>query len=100
MRTSGHLVSYFFIFSTKPLVSLSMLYFWFKDILFKYFHIHMHGLRIRTDAHCYTMHNKFCNFLCFASFCAHLCAISNNFNCNDENRILGKWNRKFTDAIL
>ena len=30
------------------------------------------------------------NFLCFASFCAHLCAISNNFKCNDENRILGK----------
>ena len=36
-----------------------------------------------------TMHNKFSNFLCFASLCAHLCAISNNFNCNDENRILG-----------
>ena len=32
----------------------------------------------------YTMHNNFSNFLCFASFCAHLCAISNNFNCNDE----------------
>ena len=32
----------------------------------------------------YTMHNKFSNFLCFASLCAHLCAISNNFNCNDE----------------
>ena len=41
--------------------------------------------------HTYTMHNKFNNFFCFASFfCAHLCAISNNFNCNDENRILGK----------
>ena len=38
----------------------------------------------------YNMHNKFSNFLCFASLCAHLCAISNNFNCNDENRILGK----------
>ena len=38
----------------------------------------------------YTMHNKFSNFLCFASFCAHLCAISNNFDCNDENRFLGK----------
>ena len=38
----------------------------------------------------YTMHNKFSNILCFASFCAHLCAISNNFNCNDENSILGR----------
>ena len=38
----------------------------------------------------YTIHNKFSYFLCFASLCAHLCAISNNFNCNDENRILGK----------
>ena len=38
----------------------------------------------------YTMHNKFSNFLCFASLCAHLCAMSNNFKCNDENRILGK----------
>ena len=38
----------------------------------------------------YTMHNKFSNFLCFASLCAHLCAIANNFNCNDENGILGK----------
>ena len=26
----------------------------------------------------------------FASLCAHLRAISNNFNCYDENRILGK----------
>ena len=48
----------------------------------------------------YTMHNKFSNVLCFTSFCAHLCAISNNFNCNDENRILGKWNHEFTYAIL
>ena len=23
-------------------------------------------------------------------FCAHLCALPINFNCNDENRILGK----------
>ena len=23
-------------------------------------------------------------------FCAHLCAVPINFNCNDENRILGK----------
>ena len=38
----------------------------------------------------YTIHNKLSNFLCFASFSAHLCAISNNFKCNDENRILGK----------
>ena len=41
----------------------------------------------------YTMqllHNKLSNFLCFASFCAHLCTISNTFNCNDENWILGK----------
>ena len=38
----------------------------------------------------YTMHNKFSNFLCFASFCAHLCAVPINFNCIDENRILGK----------
>ena len=38
----------------------------------------------------YTMHNKFSNFLCFASLCAHLCAMSSNFKCNDENRILGK----------
>ena len=40
--------------------------------------------------HTYTMHYKFSNFLCFESFCAHLSAISNNFKCNDENRILGK----------
>ena len=38
----------------------------------------------------YTMHNKFSNFLCFASFCAHLRAVTINFNCNDENRILDK----------
>ena len=48
----------------------------------------------------YTLHNKSSNLLCFAPFCAHLCAISNNFNCNDENRILGKRNHEFTDAIL
>ena len=35
----------------------------------------------------YTMHSMFSNFLCFAFICAHLCAISNNLNCNDENRI-------------
>ena len=38
----------------------------------------------------YTMHNKFSNFLCFTSLCAHLCAMSINFKCNDENRNLGK----------
>ena len=46
----------------------------------------------------YTMHNKFSNFFCFAPFCAHLCAIWNNFN--DESRILGKYHHEFTDAIL
>ena len=43
----------------------------------------------------YTMHNKFGNFLCFASFCAHLCKVPITFNCNDENMILGKGNTKF-----
>ena len=38
----------------------------------------------------YTKHNTFSNFLCFASLCAHLRTISNNINCNDENRIIGK----------
>ena len=33
-------------------------------------------------------------------FCAHLCAVPINFYCNDENRILGKWNHKISDAIL
>ena len=37
----------------------------------------------------YTLDGKFRNFLCFSSFCVHHCAILNNFNCNDENRILG-----------
>ena len=52
-------------------------------------------------AHCwkYTIHNKFSNFLCFAYFCAYLCVVPINFNCNDENRILGKWNREISDAI-
>ena len=36
------------------------------------------------------MHNKFSNFFSFASFCTHLCEISNNFTCNDENMLLGK----------
>ena len=45
------------------------------------------------------MHNKFSNFLCFASFCAHLCAVPINFNRNDENRILGKSNHEISDAI-
>ena len=30
------------------------------------------------------------NFLCFTSFFAHFGAVSNNFNGNDQNRILGK----------
>ena len=34
------------------------------------------------------MHNKNSTFLCFASFCAHLCVLSNKFNCNDA-RVLG-----------
>ena len=38
----------------------------------------------------YTMHNIFSNFLCFAFLFAHLSSIFNNFNCNDENWILGK----------
>ena len=45
---------------------------------------------MKYDRFNYTMHYKFSNFLFFASFCAHLCAISNTFNCNDENRILSK----------
>ena len=44
----------------------------------------------KRDETSYTMHNKFGNFLCIASFCAHFCAVPINFNCNDENRILGK----------
>ena len=48
----------------------------------------------------YTMHNKFSNFVCFASFCAHLCVVPINFHCNDENRILGKLNHEISDAIL
>ena len=43
-----------------------------------------------TEAWKYTMHNIFSNFLCFASLFAHLSSILNNFNCNDENWILGK----------
>ena len=43
----------------------------------------------------YTIHNKFSNLLCFESFCAHLCEISNNSNCNDENRIVGKRNHEY-----
>ena len=37
-------------------------------------------------------------FLCFASLFAHLSSILNNFNCNDENWIIGR-NHKFTDTI-
>ena len=59
-----------------------------------------HNLSRRCKALKYTMHNRFSNFLCFASFCAHLRAVPINFNCNVENRILGKWNHEFSDAIL
>ena len=38
----------------------------------------------------YTMQNIFSNCLCFASLFGHLSSILNNFNCNDENWILGK----------
>ena len=48
-----------------------------------------HYYRTDIDFDIYTMHNKFSNFLCFASLCAHLFAMSNKFECNDENRILG-----------
>ena len=67
---------------------------------------HLFKLQLNNFSKRKVMHNPYnilCTislaiFLCFASLCAHLCAISNNFNCNDndENRILGK----FTDAIL
>ena len=38
----------------------------------------------------YTTHNKLSNFVSFESVCSHLCEISNNFNCNDENMTSGK----------
>ena len=38
----------------------------------------------------YTMHTIFSNFLCFISYFAHLGAVSNTFNANGQNRILGK----------
>ena len=47
-------------------------------------------IAVNWETHLCTMHNKISNFLCFASLCAHLSAISNNFNCNDANKILGK----------
>ena len=31
---------------------------------------------------------------------AHLSSMSSNFDCNDENRILGKRNQEFTDAFI
>ena len=31
---------------------------------------------------------------------AQLAASSNNFNGNDQNRILGKWKHELTDAII
>ena len=33
-------------------------------------------------------------------FCAHLRAVPINFNCNDETRILGKWNHEISDAKI
>ena len=48
------------------------------------------GYRSKFYKMMYTMHNKFSNFLCFASLCAHLFAMSNYLKCNDEIRILGK----------
>ena len=38
----------------------------------------------------YTKHNIFSNFLCFISYFAHLGTVSNTFNVNGQNRILGK----------
>ena len=32
--------------------------------------------------------------------CAHLRAVPINFNCNDENRVLGKRNHEISDAII
>ena len=47
---------------------------------------------IKKELHAFqethTMHNNINHVLCLASFCAHLCAISNIFNYNDENGIL------------
>ena len=36
------------------------------------------------------MHSIFSNFLCFTSYFAHFGAVSNNFNDNGQNNILGK----------
>ena len=44
----------------------------------------------------YTMKNIFSIFYCFAFCFAHLSRISKKFDCNDENRNLGKFNHKFT----
>ena len=40
------------------------------------------------------MHNKFSNFYCFTHFFAHHGASLNNFNGNDQNRILSKFKHK------
>ena len=44
------------------------------------------------------MQNIFSNF--YGLHLYLLTLISNNFNRNNENWILGKWNHEFTDAIL
>ena len=48
------------------------------------------------------MHNIFSNLLRFTSFFfffAHLGASANDFNCNNQNRILGKRNHELKYAI-
>ena len=39
-------------------------------------------------------------FMIYIYFFAHLAASSNNFNDNDQNRILGKWKDELTDDII
>ena len=46
------------------------------------------------------MCNIFSDFLCFLAYFAHLGTVSNNFNSNGQNRILGKWNYELWDDIL
>ena len=67
----------------------------------------MFVLLIGTDIHFFECQVK--NILCTISlaisnvshlFCAHLCAVPISFNCNEENRILGKRNHEISDAIL
>ena len=54
---------------------------------------------INIYAFVYILRSKiyFANFLCFAFLFAHLSSILNNFNCNDENWILGGINH--TDML-